>query len=192
VDSNTSASVFSAVLDTPAKKETAMPDNTYTQAQLDTAVQTAVAAAIAEKLAPVQASLDAANQRVTALETENGTLKTSAAAAAKDARLSAVKTLFADTNRQFSDEAAKPYMEMSGEVFSAVAADLRAHKSTLPGSLFSHTATDGKGGAEAQAAIADPHKFAAAITARVDADAKKGITTSPAQAASMIRAELSA
>ena len=51
------------------------------------------------------------------------------------ARLSAVKTLFADLGRDFSDDSAQPYLSLSAEAFALLAGELRAMKPTLDPAL---------------------------------------------------------
>lgn len=59
------------------------------------------------------------------------------------ARLNAVKALFADLNKDFSDEAAKPYLAIPDEAFAALAADLRRLKPTIDPALTQQVATAG-------------------------------------------------
>lgn len=59
------------------------------------------------------------------------------------ARMSAVKALFADMNKDFSDEAAQPYLAIPDEAFAALAADLRALKPTIDPALTQQVATAG-------------------------------------------------
>lgn len=85
-------------------------------------------------------TLEELQARVAALETENTALKTRADTAEealakqrREARLASVKDLFTATRREFSEDRAKPYLEMSDEAFGAVAADLRALTAAAPG-----------------------------------------------------------
>lgn len=80
--------------------------------------------------------------------------------AAKEARTAAVKALFADTGREFTDEAAKPYVEMGAEQFAAVDKDLRALKPTAPEYLFSERAK-GEPGTAKSPLVADAERRAA-------------------------------
>lgn len=86
--------------------------------------------------AALQASLDAAEQRAVAAETQLETQR-------KAARMSAVQSLFSALGREMSDAAAAPYLAMDEATFSAVAADLKAAKPTAPAHLFSAQATAG-------------------------------------------------
>jgi hypothetical protein len=76
-----------------------------------------------------------------------------------EARKAQVKALFADLKREYSDDAAKPYLAMAQADFDAVAKDLRAAKPNLPGHLFSEQAKGGKTpageGTEAKLSTAD-------------------------------------
>lgn len=99
-----------------------------------------------EQLQARVAELEAANATLAgerdALKSENDTLKAASEQAVKDARLSEVKKLFADTGRTFSDEAAKPYLSLSVEAFGAISKDMRDAKPANP-KLFSEQATGG-------------------------------------------------
>lgn len=62
-----------------------------------------------------------------------------------DVRLSAVKTLFADLGREFSDAAAKPYLDLTDEVFGFMAAEMKAGASRKSDPvLFQEQATSGR------------------------------------------------
>lgn len=56
-------------------------------------------------------------------------------------RVDEVKALFKATGREYKDEAAKPYLEMSAETFAAVSADLKSGKPKLDPKLLSAGAT---------------------------------------------------
>lgn len=63
-------------------------------------------------------------------------------------RQEAVKALFADLNKDYSEAAGLAYQSMSDEMFAAVAADLRSLKPTqFNSALFQETAVKGKEGA---------------------------------------------
>lgn len=95
--------------------------------------------------------------QIAALQQQNADLQTQLAAekAAREAaesavagimaqaRLTAVKALFADLSKEFSDEAAKPYLAIPDEAFAALAADLRALKPTIDPALTQQVATAG-------------------------------------------------
>lgn len=81
-----------------------------------------------------KALFDRANE----LETELKSFKSSV-------RLEAVKALFADLNKDYSEAAGLVYQGMSDESFSAVAADLRSLKPVnFSAALFQETAVKGK------------------------------------------------
>lgn len=76
--------------------------------------------------------------RANALETELKSFKASV-------RLEAVKALFADLNKDYSEDAGLVYQGMSDESFAAVAADLRSLKPVnFSAALFQETAVKGK------------------------------------------------
>lgn len=76
--------------------------------------------------------------RANALETELKSFKASV-------RLEAVKALFADLNKDYSEDAGLVYQGMSDESFAAVASDLRSLKPVnFSAALFQETAVKGK------------------------------------------------
>lgn len=81
-------------------------------------------------------------ERANALMTELSQFKTAV-------RLEAIKSLFADMNKDFSETSAQPYQYMGDEQFAAIAADFRSMKPVVnPNSaLFSEVAKKGKEGA---------------------------------------------
>jgi len=60
-----------------------------------------------------------------------------------EVRRNAVKALFSDLHREWSDEAAQPYLDMSDASFSAVAKDLRSMKPALKADYFKDTTPTG-------------------------------------------------
>lgn len=112
----------------------------------------------AANAAELKASLDAANTQIEALTARAEAAETALREHQFATRTDAVKTLFSDLGRQFSDADAKPYLEMSGEAFDAVARDLRAQFAAsnkqegrqLPGYLFHAQATGSTDRSEAQ------------------------------------------
>ena len=97
-----------------------------------------VVADLNEKLAAEVEQSKALFDRANALEAELTAFKASV-------REEAVKALFADLNKDYSESAALAYQAMSEEVFVAVAADLRSLKPTkFSSSLFKETAVKGK------------------------------------------------
>ena len=75
--------------------------------------------------------------RANALEEELLQLKT-------NTRLNAVKSLFDEVHMEYSDEKAKPYLEMSETIFLAVADDLRTMKPVVKSDWFKEIAVSGK------------------------------------------------
>lgn len=71
------------------------------------------------------------------------TLKDELAAFKAEVRLNAVKALFSELHREWSDEAAQPYLNMSDASFSAVAKDLRSMKPALKADYFKDTTPTG-------------------------------------------------
>jgi hypothetical protein len=116
-DSNTRATVFghgdSVALEFNEGGKTTMPENTPNP------------------------ELEQLRAQVATLTAENASLKERA----KAARTSAVKALFTDLGRDYTEEAAKPYVEMDETAFAAVSADLRASKKAAPSHLFNEQAT---------------------------------------------------
>lgn len=74
---------------------------------------------------------------------EANSLKEQLAAFRADVRLNAVKALFSELHREWSDEAAQPYLDMSDASFSAVAKDLRSMKPALKADYFKDTTPTG-------------------------------------------------
>lgn len=105
-------------------------------------------------VADLTAQLTTATERVSQLEAQF-------AARRRDERISAVRELFTAIGREFSDEAAKPYVEMDDNAFAAVAADLKARPARDP-KLFEHQATDGAGDVSGKSAE-DISKLASAF-----------------------------
>lgn len=102
-----------------------------------------------EQLAAANADLTAQNttlaQQVATLTAQIEAQRQAAESAARAARLAAVRALFEDTGREFTDAAAAPYIAMSDEAFAAVSADLRTMAKRLPGDLTRHQAAEGPG-----------------------------------------------
>jgi hypothetical protein len=97
-----------------------------------------VVADLNAKLAAEVEQSKALFDRANALEAELTAFKASV-------REEAVKALFADLNKDYSESAALAYQSMSDEMFASVAADLRSLKPTqLSSSLFKETAVKGK------------------------------------------------
>jgi hypothetical protein len=74
---------------------------------------------------------------------EANSLKEQLAAFRAEVRLNAVKALFSDLHREWSDESAQPYVEMSDACFAAVSHDLRSMKPVLKADYFKDTTPNG-------------------------------------------------
>lgn len=96
-------------------------------------------------LKELEAKVDELSAQLSAATTRANTAEAALEEQRKGARLSAVKSLFEATGRQFSDEAAKPYLDMDDTMFAVVSSDLRATVSQ-GGHLFSEHATSGASG----------------------------------------------
>ena len=96
-----------------------------------------------QQIADLKASLEKAEAEAKAAAERAEKAEQEMASMRREARLSAVKELFSALGRDFSEEAAKPYMEMTDEMFSAVAEDMKAAKPRVPDALFSAQADDG-------------------------------------------------
>ena len=71
--------------------------------------------------------------------------------------------MFSATGREFTEAAAKPYMAMDDEMFSAVAADLKATKTAdASDHLFSAHAEDGKDATDADTKNMKPANYLSA------------------------------
>lgn len=88
------------------------------------------------RIGALQSSLQEAEQRASTAETK-------LAEQQNEVRKDKVKALFAELGREFSEDKAKPYLQMSEDAFNAVAADLKASKPKPPAGLFSEQALDG-------------------------------------------------
>jgi hypothetical protein len=140
VDNGTSATAFSATYQPTPKREASDMDPKEMEA----------------KLSALEADLKAANARADTAETK-------LAEQAKSARLSAVKEMFSATGREYTEAAAKPYMAMDDEMFSAVAADLKASKPAEPSDhLFSAHTQDGGSGEGAATETKKPANYLSA------------------------------
>ncbi|MCC6193751.1 MAG: hypothetical protein IT518_04715 [Burkholderiales bacterium] len=102
-------------------------------------------------VAELNAQITAANAATATEKTRADALEAQFAARQRDERVAAVKALFTASGREFTDEKAKPYLEMDETTFTAVSADLKAAPARDP-NLFSHQATDGAGDVSGQTA----------------------------------------
>lgn len=132
-DPNTSARVFNTAdtleipVSTASREEPSMSDAPDTAQRL---------AALESDLAAAQAATAAANQRADAAEAALSAMQASA-------RLDAVKALFTAIGREFSDEAATPFVGMTDAQFAATATALRDTAARVPEGLFHEQATAG-------------------------------------------------
>lgn len=147
VDPNTDAHAMSmgASRPQPTEDQTAM-DLKELQARVDE---------LEKGLKASQDETTAANARATAAETALADMR-------KQTRMSQVKGLFSAIGREYSDEAAAPYLGMDETTFAAVAADLGKAKPAAPAGdapahLFSAHATNGT--AQGSQDGADAEKF---------------------------------
>lgn len=139
-DSQTSAVAMSRGIDQNTDKE-----STMTEAEIKKLQDEKVAAEqkfATEQAARVKAEADAKvnADKVAAFEASQAT-------AAREKRDASVKALFATLGTEFSDEAAKPYRDMSDEQFTAVDKQLRATAEKVDPTLFQETAVKGIGAA---------------------------------------------
>jgi len=127
VDANTDARVLSAeAFQSPNPKEiSSMPALEELQLQLTQA----------------QARAEQAEAQVVQLSARAEQAEQDLAAVRASARQASVSALFAEIGRACPEAAMPHYLALSDEAFSAVAADLRAAKPTLPGHLFEDQAT---------------------------------------------------
>lgn len=183
-DHRTAAQVFAAEPDPPA--DTAPPEKPPIE-EPDPMPTPEQFAALQSQVDALTAERDAALATVAARDTELATIRS-------DARFADVRGLFAEIGRpEPTRDDAAAYIGMTAEQFTAVAADLRRAKPTLPQSLFGHVAIGDVGaqGAAQGANLADPHQFAAAIRAEVAAALAQGRRITPVEAAATIRARAS-
>lgn len=103
--------------------------------------------AMADDATLEQLRKDLAAQKARADEAEkvNATLQKQVDDIRLAARKAEVQALFKALGREFGDEAAKPYLEMTDATFAAVRKDLEAAKPKLPEHLFREQATSGQG-----------------------------------------------
>lgn len=93
------------------------------------------------QLAIEKARAEQAEAQVVQLSARAEQAEQDLAAVRASARQASVSALFAEIGRACPEAAMPHYLALSDEAFSAVAADLRAAKPTLPGHLFEDQAT---------------------------------------------------
>ena len=134
-DPNTTATVFSIPFETkdeempPSTDNTTPPGNTPPTAQ--------------ETPADFELKFSQEKARADQLESHVKTLQDQVSAMQQTRRKEQVQKLFSDLGRDFTDDAAKPYLGMPDTLFESVAKDMRAMKPTPPQELFSEQATSG-------------------------------------------------
>lgn len=133
---DTHAQIFS-VGGVPVADITSQESPEMDQAQVDLAVKTAVDAAIA----PLNASITAEKARADKAEADLKAANDAQKVRETAARTDQVKALFKAIGLAFKDEDAKPYIEMTGDQFKAVDAQMRKRQA-IPGALFTEQATD--------------------------------------------------
>jgi hypothetical protein len=157
-DSGTSASVFSITSQEPAMD----PNVTALQSQID---------ALKAQNEQFQAQITTLTAERDQFKADADAKAAEAAEAAATARKTEVATLFSQTGRTLSDDAAKPYLSMDATTFSAIATNERSlFKARHPSGLFEATATapvtegDGTDGTPPD----ETQQFAARIAATVN------------------------
>jgi hypothetical protein len=130
VDRNTDAIALEA--SAQATPSTTKKDSTMNMEELVARVATLEAG-----LKAAQDATSAAEARATAAESQLATIQ-------QDARATAVKALFSAVGREYTEAAAKPYIDMPEALFASVAADMRAIKPAAPDHLFSAHAIAGE------------------------------------------------
>lgn len=114
-------------------------------------------AALESELAKVKEDFSVATQRAETAEAALAGIKASA-------RTEQIKTLFAAMGRQYSDEAAKPYLQIDDTAFAVVLDDLSRVAKSAPAHLFSEKAKQGT--APAAAALDPTTIYAARVPGR--------------------------
>ena len=108
------------------------------------------------------ARAETAEASVTELTVRAETAESELAEQKRSVREGEVKQLFQATGREFSDDAAKPYIELSDEAFAAVRKDMEAmvgngqqNRQQLPGHLFTEQQPPASVGTEQSPLLAD-------------------------------------
>jgi hypothetical protein len=103
----------------------------------------------------LKASNDALTAKVAELEDSIKSIKASE-------RTEQIKTLFSDMGREYSEDAAKHYMSLDSESFSAIAKDMRESRSKVDEHLFSEQATGGQPQGEGLSLVGEMKKMVGA------------------------------
>lgn len=176
-DRDTSATVFTAVTEGGARRPDLLPQQPKEHSM------TTIAKEEHDRIvADLTASVAAEKQRAAALEAQF-------TASRRAARATAVKDLFQAIGQEYTDDVAKPYLDMDEATFAAVAADLRKRPARDP-KLFSSQAKDGP--QDDGAAPKSAQEFVAKAQAYVAEQAAVGVTITPADAVAHVRAKFAA
>ena len=139
-DANTQADIAAqAQADLSTQEDKTMPDPHQGAGGDHPAGDNAQLVELTSRVAELQQQLDAAKQRADQAEQTLAEFR-------KKVRLSDVKRLLSDIGVEYSEEAAKPYMELSDDAFSAMAEQVRARLKAAAsdgGALFSDAPADG-------------------------------------------------
>ncbi|MCL2872421.1 MAG: hypothetical protein FWF41_05520 [Betaproteobacteria bacterium] len=167
-DHSTSAAFF-AVSEGGKRPPTISETNPEGVISMDQAEHDAIVAAKDAKIAELEAQVSALNEKFSARQ--------------KETRTKSVREMFAALGREWTDDAAEPYIAMSEEAFAAVSKDMLAVKPKPAGdkSLFSSTANDGQDAGETAEHLAQR------IREYVASEAQKGNTVSFAAAANHLK-----
>lgn len=130
-DDQTSAQVFTIGGDAPRTQGVSMAE--FTQADIDNAVKVEKDRADTEKARADKATADLTALQATFTATRNAT------------RTAALKEYFKAGGKEWKDELAKPYLEMTDEQFTAVSEVFKGQKPPLDKSLTEEKAKGGKG-----------------------------------------------
>jgi phage head maturation protease len=112
----------------------------------DNATEAQMSAELEAKIADLQSQLSAAQAELSAEKAQREAAESQIQEIQAAARLEAVKSLFVELGREFSDAAAQPYLGLPDSAFALLSADLRAVKPTLDPALTRQQATSGQAG----------------------------------------------
>lgn len=175
-DGQTEAHVFALI------GQSSHPRKDHSMEAIDRAEHDRIVADLTERLTTQTASTAAEKTRADQLEAQFATSRHAA-------RTTAVKDLFQAIGQEYSDAAAKPYLEMEEATFAAVAADLRKRPARDP-KLFSSQAKDGV--QDDGTAPKTAQEFVAKAQAFVAEQAAAGVTITVADAVAHVRAKFAA
>lgn len=130
-DAETNAAFFSA-----RSATTKTGDDPMTIEQLQAQV-----AALTAQVAELTAARDRAKADLDARDVKIVELTAAIDQARRDARTTEVKALFSEIGQEFSEDAAKPYLNLDADTFSAISAQLKARAPQLPAHLRQQAAS---------------------------------------------------